>query len=144
MKCFFIFAKVFYAKFFPKITIRESFCQKFRDFLISRKFLLGNVSAPKLNQRHRLNHSTREYVIRCLNHPFQPALPQIQNLFLIYQLVYNQNIIYSSIEVHIFFKSIIVNKFLIDLDRFIVLESLLLSLLSLDSSTSLLTNSLIF
>ena len=40
MKCFLIFEKVFYAKFVPKITIRESFCQKIRDFLISRKFLL--------------------------------------------------------------------------------------------------------
>ena len=39
MKCFLIFAKVFYAKFVPKINIRESFCQKFRDFLNSRKFL---------------------------------------------------------------------------------------------------------
>ena len=48
MKCFLIFAKVFYAKFVPKITIRDSFCQKFRDFLISRKFLLAKVSAPKV------------------------------------------------------------------------------------------------
>ena len=48
MKCFLIFAKVFYAKFVPKITIRESFCQKFRDFLISRKFLLAKFSAPKV------------------------------------------------------------------------------------------------
>ena len=36
---FFIFAKVFYAKFVPKITFSESFCQKFCDFMISRKFL---------------------------------------------------------------------------------------------------------
>ena len=48
MKCFFIFAKVFYAKFVPKITIRESFYQKFRGFLISRKFLFANVSAPNI------------------------------------------------------------------------------------------------
>ena len=48
MKCFLIFAKDFYAKFAPKITIRDSFCQKFRDFLISRKFLLAKVSAPKV------------------------------------------------------------------------------------------------
>ena len=48
MKCFLIFAKVFYAQFVPKITIRESFCQKFRDFFISRKFLLAKVSAPKV------------------------------------------------------------------------------------------------
>ena len=48
MKCFLIFAKVFYAKFVPQITIRESFYQKFRDFLISPKFLLAKVSAPKV------------------------------------------------------------------------------------------------
>ena len=36
---FFDFRESFYAKFVPKITIRESFCQKFRDFLISGKFL---------------------------------------------------------------------------------------------------------
>ena len=50
MKCFLIFVKVFCAKFVPKITIRESFCQKFRDFLISRKFLLAKVSAPEVYQ----------------------------------------------------------------------------------------------
>ena len=50
MKCFLIFAKVFYVKFVPKITIRESFCQKFRDFLILRKFLLAKVSAPKVDR----------------------------------------------------------------------------------------------
>ena len=49
MKCFLIFAKDFYAKFVPKITIRESFCQKFGDFLISRKFLFAKVSAPKVD-----------------------------------------------------------------------------------------------
>ena len=43
---FFIFAKVFYAKFVPKITIPESFCQKFRDFFV--QFLLAKVSAPKV------------------------------------------------------------------------------------------------
>ena len=36
---FLIFAKVFYAKFVPKTTIWKRFCQKFRDFLIRRKFL---------------------------------------------------------------------------------------------------------
>ena len=45
---FFYFRESFYAKFVPKITIRESFCQKFRGFLISRKFLLANVSAPNI------------------------------------------------------------------------------------------------
>ena len=45
---FFDFCESFYAKFVPKITIRESFCQKFRDFLISWKFLLAKVSAPKV------------------------------------------------------------------------------------------------
>ena len=48
IKCFLIFVKVLNAKFVPKITIHESFCQKFRDFLIPRKFLLAKVSAPKL------------------------------------------------------------------------------------------------
>ena len=33
------FLKVFYLKFVPKITICESFCQKFCDFLILRTFL---------------------------------------------------------------------------------------------------------
>ena len=46
---FLIFAKVFYAKFVPKFTIRESCCQKFHDFLISQKFLLAKVSAPKVS-----------------------------------------------------------------------------------------------
>ena len=41
--------KVFYAKFVPKFTIRESFCPKFRNFLISQKFLLAKVSAPKVS-----------------------------------------------------------------------------------------------
>ena len=48
MKCFSIFAKVFYAKFVPKITICATFCQKFCNFLISWKFLLAKVSAPKV------------------------------------------------------------------------------------------------
>ena len=48
IKCFLIFVKVLNAKFVPKITIHESFCQKSRDFLIPRKFLLAKVSAPKL------------------------------------------------------------------------------------------------
>ena len=52
MKCFLIFAKVFYAKFVPKITIRENVCQKFRDFLILRKFLLAKVSAPKVSFKY--------------------------------------------------------------------------------------------
>ena len=39
IKCFLIFAKVFYAKFVPKVNIRESFCQKFRESFSSRKFL---------------------------------------------------------------------------------------------------------
>ena len=46
MKCFLIFVKVFYTKFVPKITIHESFCQKFHDFFA--KFLLTKVSAPKV------------------------------------------------------------------------------------------------
>ena len=46
MKCFFFCVKVFYMKFVPKITIPESFCQKFRDFFA--KFLLAKVSAPKV------------------------------------------------------------------------------------------------
>ena len=45
IKCFLIFAEVFYAKFVPKFTIRESFCQKF----LSQKFLLAKVSAPKVS-----------------------------------------------------------------------------------------------
>ena len=45
MKCFFC-VKVFYMKFVPKITIPESFCQKFRDFFV--QFLLAKVSAPKV------------------------------------------------------------------------------------------------
>ena len=48
IKCFLIFVKVLNVKFVPKITIHESFCQKFRDFLIPRKFLFAKVSAPKL------------------------------------------------------------------------------------------------
>ena len=42
----FFFVKVFYTKFVPKITIHESFCQKFHDFFA--KFLLTKVSAPKV------------------------------------------------------------------------------------------------
>ena len=48
INCFLVFVKVLNAKFVPKITIHESFCQKFRDFLISQKFLLSKVSAPKV------------------------------------------------------------------------------------------------
>ena len=43
---FFFCVKVFYMKFVPKITIPESFCQKFRDFFV--QFLLAKVSAPKV------------------------------------------------------------------------------------------------
>ena len=48
MNCFLIFAKVFYAKFVTQITIRKSSCQKFYNFMISRKFLFAKVSAPKV------------------------------------------------------------------------------------------------
>ena len=40
-------AKVFSAKFVPEFVIRESFCQKFRVFFASRKFLPAKVSALK-------------------------------------------------------------------------------------------------
>ena len=46
---FFDFCERFLRKFVPKFTIRESFCQKFRNFLISQKFLLAKVSAPKVS-----------------------------------------------------------------------------------------------
>ena len=36
---FFLFAKVFSAKFVPKTVIRESFCQTVRVFFVTRKFL---------------------------------------------------------------------------------------------------------
>ena len=42
-------AKVFSAKFVPEIVIRESFCQKFRVFFASRKFLPAKVSALKVH-----------------------------------------------------------------------------------------------
>ena len=45
---FFLFAKVFSAKFVPKIVIRESFCQTFRVFFVTRKFLPAKVSALKV------------------------------------------------------------------------------------------------
>ena len=45
---FFWFAKVFSAKFVPKFTKRESFCQKFRVFFGTRKFLPAKVSAFKV------------------------------------------------------------------------------------------------
>ena len=46
-------AKVFSAKFVPEIVIRESFCQKFRVFFASRKFLPAKVSALKVDQAER-------------------------------------------------------------------------------------------
>ena len=46
---FFSFVKVSYAKIVPKFTKRESFCQKFRDFLGTRKFLPAKISALKVS-----------------------------------------------------------------------------------------------
>ena len=45
---FFDFRENFLREIRPKITICESFCQKFCGFLISRKFLLAKVSAPRV------------------------------------------------------------------------------------------------
>ena len=44
---YFEYAKVFYAKFVPKIAKRESFCKRFR-FFDTRKLMPANVSAPKV------------------------------------------------------------------------------------------------
>ena len=45
---FFDFRESFLREIRPKNYYSESFCKKFRDFLILRKFLLAKVSAPKV------------------------------------------------------------------------------------------------
>ena len=51
MKIIFDSRKFFSAKFVPKSVVRESFCQKFRVFFSSRKFLPAKVSALKVNRK---------------------------------------------------------------------------------------------
>ena len=67
MEFFLIFAKVFYAKFVPKITIRESFCQKFRDFLVSWKFLPLKYTAASFFQVHKIRNIQKYIILRKLN-----------------------------------------------------------------------------
>ena len=50
---FFRFAKVFSAKFVAKTVIRECFCQTFRVFFVTRKFLPAKVSALKVTSFSR-------------------------------------------------------------------------------------------
>ena len=74
---FFDFCKSFLRKFVPKFTIRESFCQKFRNFLISQKFLLAKVSAPKVSSSV---YPDRQFDgVSFSNFIFYPILNSIRN-----------------------------------------------------------------
>ena len=42
------FARVYSSRHVRHLVIRQSLCEKFREFFSSRKFLLAKVSAPKV------------------------------------------------------------------------------------------------